>query len=128
LAVVGVVKSWAGHDSREEEDVANVVENAGHSPDSVISLDFAKFRVRKSTVLNVPAEGSELHDQDHLSSCDVENRWIVDGLSVDVVHRHVAHKEDKADPWHVRGVDFRGDEVGTAGTDEYGPQAGPQVK
>jgi hypothetical protein len=40
VTVVTVVEGWAGHDGWKEEDIASVVEEIWHGPDSVLFLEF----------------------------------------------------------------------------------------
>jgi hypothetical protein len=72
----------------------------------MLFLEISEVSIRKTTILNIPAEGRKLHDHDHLGSSNVEYARIVDCLAVDVVNGHVTHQKYKTDPWHVRGVDL----------------------
>jgi len=78
--------------------------------------------------MNIPAERSELHNQDHLRAGDIDGTRIVYNLSVDVIYGHVAHEKDKAYPWHKWPVYEVRDGVGTGGADKECSDSRPQVK
>lgn len=74
--------------------------------------------VGQSAVVDVPTEGGQFHGQDHLCTGDVDERRVVDHVSVDMVDGHVAHHEYKADPWHEGALDIFCYEIGSNGANE----------
>lgn len=58
----------------------------------------------KLSISDVPAEGGEFHEQDHLGAGDIDSRRIVGCLSPDVADGHVTHEVEEADPGHVGAV------------------------
>ena len=78
--------------------------------------------------MHVPAEGRKLHDQHHLCARYVDQMGISVVLAVDVVDRHVAHEEDKTDPWHEPSIDVVRYRVGSGGADEQRAYAIPEVE
>lgn len=67
---------------------------------------------RLSSIVGVPAESGQLHDQNHLCARDIHRARIGLDLAIDVGDRHVAHEKHKAYPWHVRAFDKTADGVG----------------
>ena len=127
-AVVDVVEGGAGEEGGEEEHIAGEVEEVGELGESVIALEVGHFFRREAPVFDVPAEGGEFHDEDHLHAGDVDQASVVDELAVDVVDGHVAHEEDEADPWHKRAVDVFGNGVCSSRADQDSADACPQIK
>lgn len=62
--------------------------------------------------MNIPAECAEFHNEDHLSTSDIDRAGVIENLSVDMAYRHMAHEENKADPGHQRTVQIVDDSVG----------------
>lgn len=94
----------------------------------MLFLEIGQFRIGQASVLHVPAKGGKFHDHDHLGAGDIGSRGIVQPLAYDVTNRHVAHKEDEADPWHKRRIDLGSDKVGAIGTECQREEAIPQIK
>lgn len=60
---------------------------------------------------------------------NVDRGWIVGKLALELVHAHVAHEEDEADPWHVgASAEEEGDGVGATRGKEDGSQAIPEIE
>ena len=94
----------------------------------MVALKIDHFVRGKSTVFNIPAEGGELHDEDHLNAGDVDNAPVVDELAVNVVDGHVAHEEDEADPWHEGAMNVFGNGVCPNGADQDSADASPEIE
>ncbi len=94
----------------------------------MIALKISDLIRREATVFDVPAEGSQLHNEDHLYACDVDGARIVDELAIDMVDRHVTHEEDEADPWHEGAIDVTGNGICPNRADEDCANAGPEIK
>lgn len=128
LAIVDVVEGGTGEQRREKEHIASVVDNGGKIAEGTFLLVIGQLLLRQTAVVDVPAEGGELHDQNHLGTGDVNILRLVPELAIQVVDGHVAHQEDEADPWHQRALDVFGNDIGTGGADEQGAEASPEVE
>ncbi len=65
-------------------------------------LKIGKLVLWNLTVGNVPAKGTQFHEEHHLRASNVDNRWIILNLALDMADGHVSHQKEKAEPWHVR--------------------------
>lgn len=83
------------------------------------------YRLGESAIMDIPAESSKLHDQDHLSTSDIDLSINGSELTVHVGVQHVTHKENKSNPWHIRSRNSASDEVGTSRRDEQSADPAP---
>ena len=63
-----------------------------------------------------------------LHTSDIDSARIVQRLAVDMVDRHMAHKEHKAYPWHIWTFDVGSDSICTSSTNEKGTYAIPEIE
>lgn len=103
-AVLGEVKGGSNHETGEEENISKVVQQGRQLLEPSVLLKVGEVIFGKNTVGHVPAESAELHDEHHLRSCDIDRARVIEALAHNVVDAHMAHEEDEADPWHVRGA------------------------
>jgi hypothetical protein len=78
--------------------------------------------------MNVPAECGKFHDQNHLSTGDIDLSINRSQLTVHMGVEHMSHEEDKTNPWHIWSRDSASNNIGTSGTDKQCANTAPKIK
>lgn len=78
--------------------------------------------------MHVPTKGGKLHDENHLGSSDVHRAGIIENLPMYMIHGHVPHEKEEANPWHQWPVDVKGDDICAYRADKEGSDTRPQVE